>query len=106
MIVHDIFQSQQSVNGLEVVRQTVIGAVEVEPFVFSSRPEIPLPGDEEAMSVAEIVVERVAVSQFAVVIVEIAVERVVHLVIEQIVCVFVRWTGRRLRLKSRGASKG
>ncbi len=57
-------------NGLEVVRQTVIGAVEVEPFVFNSCPEIPLPGDEEAMSVAEIVVKRVAVSEFAVVIVE------------------------------------
>src|SRR5437660_4316393 len=85
MIVHDIFHSQQRVHSLEVIRQPVVGAAEIEPLVFNSCPEIPFAGDEEAMSVAEIVVKRVAVSEFAVVIVEIAVERVVHLVIEQIV---------------------
>src|SRR6266513_2857622 len=70
-----------------MVRQTVIGTTEVEPFVFNSCPEIPLSGDEEAMGVAEIVVERV-----------------VHFVLEQIVRVFVRGNGRRLGLICRGAS--
>src|SRR6266403_2641685 len=84
MIVHDIFHSQQRVHSLEVIRQPVVGAAEIEPLVFNSCPEIPFAGDEEAMSVAEIVVERIAVAEVAVDVVEIAAERVVHFVIKKI----------------------
>ena len=79
-----------------MIGQTIIGAPEIEPLVFNSCPEIPLPGDEEAMSVAEVIVERIAVAEVAVDVVEIAAERVVHLIIEQIKVVFIRWRGRRL----------
>src|SRR5207248_7646209 len=56
MIVHHIFQSQQGVHSLEVIGQTIIRSIEVEPLVFDSCPEIPLPSDEKAMSVAKVVV--------------------------------------------------
>src|SRR6266487_2356448 len=56
MIVHHIFQSQQGVHSLEVIGQTIIRSIEVEPLVLDACPEIPLPSDEEAMSVAEVIV--------------------------------------------------
>src|SRR6266566_8813077 len=56
MIVHHIFQSQQCVHGLEVIGQTIIGSIEIKPLVFDACPEIPLPGNEEAMSIAKIIV--------------------------------------------------
>src|SRR5204862_739783 len=96
VIVHNIFQSQQSMHSLEMVRQTVIGAVEVEPFVFNSCPEIPLPGDEEAMSVAKAIVERIAVAALAVVVEETAIACVVQFVIKKLAVIFVRWCGSRL----------
>src|SRR5205807_576982 len=84
MIVHYIFQCQQSVRGLEVIGQAIIGSIEIEPLVLDACPEIPLTGDEEAMSVAKIIIERVAVTKIASHVVKIAAERVVHLIIEQI----------------------
>lgn len=89
-----------------MVRQTVIGAIEVEPFVFDSGSEIPFPSDEKAMSVAEIIVERVAISEFTVVIEEIAVASVVHLVVKKITMIFVCWRGRRLGFVCRRACEG
>jgi hypothetical protein len=79
-----------------MIGQTIVGAPEIKSLVFNSCPEIPLTGDEEAMGVTKIIVERVAVTKIAVNVVEIALERVVHLIIEQIKVVFFRWRGRRL----------
>jgi hypothetical protein len=93
VIVHRVLEREISVHSLQVVRQTVISTVEVEPFVFNSCPEIPLAGDEEAVRVAEIVVERIAVSKLAVVVVETTVSGVVHLVIKKIAVIFVCWRG-------------
>ena len=89
-----------------MVRQPVVCAAKVEPFVLNACPEIPITFDEEAMSVAEVIVERLAVSEFAVVIVEIAVERVVHLIIEQISVICFRWRGRGLGLERRRSGNG
>src|SRR5437879_12868177 len=58
------------------------------------------------MSVAEVIVERIAVTEVAVDVVEIAAERVVHLIIEQIAVVFLRRAGGRLRLKLLCAGNG
>ena len=91
---------------MEMIGQTIIGAPEIESLVFNSCPEIPLTGDEEAMRVTKIIIERAAVTKIAVDVVEIAAERVVHLIIEQIKVIFFRWRGRRLRLKSRRACDG
>jgi hypothetical protein len=89
------------VSGLEVIGQTIIGSIKIKSLILDAGAKVPFPSDEEAMSVAEIVIKRVAVSKFAVVIVEIAVRRVVHLVIKKITVVFVRWRRRRLSLVRR-----
>ena len=56
MVVHYVFQSQQGVHGLEVIGQAIIGSIEIVPLVLDACPEIPLPCDEEAMSVAKVIV--------------------------------------------------
>src|SRR5206468_9914953 len=86
--------------------QTIIGAPEIKSLVLDACPEIPLPGNEKPMSVAEVIVERIAMAEVAVDVVEIAAERVVHLIIEQIAMVFIRRCGRRLRLICRRAGDG
>jgi hypothetical protein len=63
MIVHHVFQSQQGVHGLKVIGQAIIRSIKIKSLVFDASPEIPLPGDEEAMSVAKVVVERIAVAE-------------------------------------------
>ena len=45
MIMHHVFKRQQSVHGLEMIRQAVIGSVEIEPLVFDACPEKPVPFD-------------------------------------------------------------
>src|SRR6266513_6038771 len=87
-----------------MIGQPIVGSIEIEPLVFDACPKIPLPGDKESMSVAKIIVERVAVAELAVVVEETAVSGVVHLVIKKIAMIFIRWRGRRLGLIYRGAS--
>src|SRR5260370_23382645 len=89
-----------------MIRYPVVGAAEIEPLVFTSRPEIPLAGDKEAMSVAEVVVERIAVTEVAVDVVEITASGVVQFVIKKLARVFFCWRGRRLRLICRRACDG
>src|SRR5207244_11253592 len=84
-----------------MIGQTIIGATEIKSLVFNSCPEIPLTGDEEAMRVTKIIIEGAAVTKIDVDVVEIALERVVHLIIEQIRVIFFRWRRRRLRLDGR-----
>src|SRR2546430_17244000 len=103
MIVHDIFQRQQSVHSLEMVRQTIVGSVEIEPLIFDACAEIPLPSNEEAMSVAKVVVERVAVAELAVVVEETAIGGGVPVVIKKRAVIFLRRRRRKLGLRSRGA---
>src|SRR5438132_9838675 len=98
MIVHYIFQCQQSVRGLEVIGQTIIGSIEIEPLVFDACPEIPLPLDQKTMSVAKIVVERIPVAELAVVVEETAIAGVVQFVIKKLAVIFFRRRGRRLDL--------
>src|SRR5947208_15314023 len=87
-----------------MIGQPIVGSIEIEPLVFDACPKIPLPGDEESMSVAKIIVERVAVAELAVVVEETAVSGVVHFVIKKIAMIFIRWSGRRLGFIYRGAS--
>src|SRR5438445_1742440 len=106
MIVHDIFQSQQSVHSLEMVRQPVVGSIKIKSLVLDACPEIPLPGDEETMSVAKVIVERIAVAELAVVIVETTASGVVQFVIKKLAVIFIRGRGRRLGLICRRACNG
>src|SRR5439155_1887616 len=98
VIVHHVLQRQYSVHSLEMIGQPVVGAAEIKPLVFNSCPEIPLPGDEEAVRKTKIIIERIPVAEVAADVVEMAAERVVHLIIEQIKVIFVRWRRRRLDL--------
>src|SRR5437667_9146294 len=86
-----------------MIGQPIVGSIEIEPLVFDACPKIPLPGDEESMSVAKIIVERVAVAELAVVVEETAIAGVVQFVIKKIAVIFIRWCGRRLSLVRRGS---
>jgi len=103
VIVHDIFKRQQCVHRLEMIGQTIIGSIEIEPLIFDACPEIPLPSNEEAMSVAKVVVERIAVAKFAVVVEETAVAGIVQFVIKKLAVIFFRRRGGRLDLVRRCA---
>src|SRR5437762_12104784 len=81
-----------------MIGQPIVGSIEIEPLVFDACPKIPLPGDEESMSVAKIVVERVAVAELAVVVEETAIAGVVQFVIKKIAVIFIRWRRGRLSL--------
>src|SRR5438132_11169408 len=85
-----------------MIGQPIVGSIEIEPLVFDACPKIPLPGDEESMSVAKIIVERVAVAELAVVVEETAIAGVVQFVIKKIAVIFIRWRRGRLGLVSRG----
>src|SRR5947209_19395356 len=106
MIVHHVFQSQQSVHSLEMVRQPVVGSIKIKSLVLDACPEIPLPGDEEAMSVAKVIVERIAVAELAVIVIETTASGVVQFVIKKLAVIFVRWRRGRLRLICRRAGSG
>src|SRR6266571_189963 len=88
-----------------MVGQTIVSAAEIKSLVFDACAEIPFAGDEKAMRVTNIIVERVAVTKIASDVVETAVERVVHLIIEQIKVVAFGWRRRSLRLVGRCARK-
>src|SRR5438876_7200741 len=85
-----------------MVRQPVVGSIKIKSLVLDACPEIPLPGDEESMSVAKVIVERIAVAKLAVVVEETAIAGVVQFVIKKLAVIFVRWRGRRLDLVRRG----
>src|SRR5216684_5754918 len=90
-----------------MVRQTVVRAAEIEPFVFDTRPEKPVSGDQKAVGITEIVIERIAVTKLAVIVVEIAVRSVGCLVLEQLagVLVFRGWRWRWLHFRTCSAGK-
>jgi hypothetical protein len=101
MIVDDVLEGEKSVNRLEVIRQTVVRAAEIEPLIFDAGPEIPISGNQKAMSVAKIVVERIAVAELAVVVVKITTTGVVELVIEKLARILFCWSGGGLDLRNR-----
>ena len=85
-----------------MIGQPIVGSIEIEPLVFDACPEIPLSGDEEAMSVAKVIVERIAIAKLAVVVEETTSACVVQFVIKKIAVIFIRWRRGRLGLVSRG----
>src|SRR6266700_145317 len=91
-----------------MIRQPVVGTAKIEPLVLHSCPEIPGPLDEEAMSVAKVIVERIAVAEVAVDVVEITASGIVQFVIKKIARILLCWRGcwRRLRLKLLCAGNG
>src|SRR5438552_5119958 len=74
MIVDYVFEREMSIGRLQMIRQAVFGAAEIEALVLDTGPEIPFAGDEKAMVIAEIVVERLAITELR--LVKIAVEGV------------------------------
>src|SRR5207302_8101039 len=85
-----------------MIGQPIVGSIEIEPLVFDACPKIPLPGDEESMSVAKIIVEQVAVAELAVVVEETAIASVVQYEIKKLAVIFIRWRRGRLALVTRG----
>ena len=90
---------------MEMIGQTIISASEIKSLVFDACTEIPFARDEKAMRETNVIIERAAVTKIAMNVVEIAAERVVRLIIEQIKVVAFRWRRRRLHLVSRRARK-
>src|SRR5207247_10457091 len=88
MIVHHIFQSQQGVHSLEMIGQPIVGSIKIKSLVLDPCPEIPLSGDEETMSVAKVIVERIAVAELAVVVVETTASGVVQFVLKRFEGIF------------------
>jgi hypothetical protein len=51
-----------------MVGQSIVGAAEIKPLVFSSQAQIPIARNQETMGVAEVVIERVAVAELSAVV--------------------------------------
>src|SRR3984893_3545630 len=98
MIVHNVLKSQMAVERLKMIGQPVVSATEIEPFVFDAGPKVPFTGNQEAVVVAKIVVERIAVTKFTVIVAEIAAQRVGALRGKKIVRILLLWRGRGLNL--------
>src|SRR5215472_8110014 len=88
-----------------MIGQTIISASQIKSLVFDACPEIPFARDEKAMRETNVIIERAAVAEVAINVVEIAAERVVRLIIEQVEAIFFRWRRRRLHLVRRCACK-
>ena len=82
-ILHHVFVGDVSIGCLQMIRQTVVCAVEIVAFVFNAEAKIPFSGNQKAMVIAEIVIERIAVTELR--LLEIAVERICRLVRENVV---------------------
>src|ERR1051326_1026301 len=92
-------------NGLQMVRQAIVGPAKIKSLVFSACPEVPVASDREATRVTNVIIERVAVAKIVVGVVVIAAERVVHFIIEQIEVVALLWRRGRLHLVRRCAKE-
>ena len=84
MVLEDVFIGQERVNGLQVIGQSIVGAAEIEPFIFNARSEIPIPGNEKPMRVTELVIDRVAVAEPSAIFLEVALTGVNGLVGEKL----------------------
>ena len=82
-ILHHVLEGDVTVGCLQMVRQTVVRAVEIVAFVFNAEAKIPFSGNQKAMVIAEIVVERIAVAELR--FLEIAAERICRFVREDVV---------------------
>src|SRR5213076_2817799 len=87
---------EESVNGLEMVRQAVVRAAEIEPLVLDACPEIPIAFNEEAMGITKVIVERIPVAELAVVVEEATASGVVQFVIKKVARILFRRDGGRL----------
>src|SRR5438445_761534 len=74
VVMDYVFKGEMTVDRLQMIREAVFGAAEIEPLIFYAGPEIPFAGDEKAMVIAEIVVERLAITELR--LVKIAIEGV------------------------------
>ena len=81
-ILHNVLQCQVSRSGLQMIGQSVVGAAEIETFIFDPRTEVPLPGDQKPVIIAEVIIERITISKFG--FLEIAVEGVGRFVVKKI----------------------
>ena len=72
-----------SIGCLQVIRQAIVGAVEIVAFVLDTEPQVPFTRNMKTMVVAEIVIQRITIAQFG--FLEIAAESVGRLVRKKIV---------------------
>ena len=55
-ILHHVFEGDVTISCLQMIRQTVVRAVEIVAFVFNAEAKIPFSGNQKAMVIAEIVI--------------------------------------------------
>ena len=83
VILHRVLQGQVSIERLQMIRQAVVGAAKIVAFVFDAGAKVPVSRDQKSMVIAEIVVNRIAMTEFG--FLKIALERVRRLVVKKIV---------------------
>ena len=101
MIMDDVFVGEERMNRLQVIGQSIVRPAEIESLVFNANAQIPVSGNEKPMSIAEIVVERIAVAELPPIVLKIAVSSIDGFVIEDLGGVLVllawRWSGLQLQ---------
>ena len=83
MVFDHVFKREMPIQGLEMIGKAVIGPAKIVTLVLETGAEIPFAGDEKTMVVAEIVVKRLAITEFC--LVKVAVEGIGRFVCEKIV---------------------
>src|SRR5438552_15659666 len=48
VVMDYVFKGEMTVDRLQMIREAVFGAAEIEPLIFYAGPEIPFAGDEKA----------------------------------------------------------
>ena len=61
-VLHIVLQSQVPIGRLQVIRQAVVTAAEIIAFIFDTGAKVPFAGDQKAVVVREIIVQRIAVA--------------------------------------------
>src|SRR2546423_279295 len=116
VIFKDIFVSDERMNRLQVIGQSIVVAydpaqraprheqtimpivtAEVESFVLSSEAQIPVAGNQKAVGVGDLVVDRIAVPELSTVVLIIATEAVGRLVLKNVEMIYLLFARGRCR---------
>src|SRR5579864_3456783 len=76
-----------------MIRQPVVAPGKIEALVLDSAPEIPVPGNQEAMGVTEVVVDGTAVAELRSIVEKIAIRSVGRFIFENLVRILIRRRG-------------
>src|SRR4029453_17854934 len=88
VVLHHVLQRQMSIQPLQMIRQSVVGAVKIVTLVFDPDAKVYLSFNQKPMVITKIVVERISMAELG--LLEIAVERVGRLVVEEVAMIVIR----------------